>query len=42
MILQKKKLRPNQITLYEEIEKRFIKGDKRIKRIGYMEFEGQR
>jgi len=42
MILQKKKLKPNQIALYNSLERRFLSGDKRVKRIGYIEFEGQR
>jgi len=38
----KKKLKPNQIQLFREMERRFMSGDPKVKRVGYIEFEGQR
>ena len=41
-VLIKRELGPGQIALYRQLERRFLAGDKRVKRVGRIEFEGQR
>ena len=42
MRLTKKTLKPNQVKLFYELEKRFRERDKRVKLVGCFEFEGER